>query len=233
MKSKTEGPVITFGMRKPADVTANEIDSSKFGSIRFRLKTPLGDAAAELPMTGAHNLMNSLAASAVATALKVRPELIADALRSVKPPRMRGEILEFAAGFKVVDDSYNSNPRSLLSMVRTVAEAVGVKRRIVIAGEMLELGPDSPQMHREAGHEIARLGIDLLWGVRGFAADLVAGANDKGSSATQFFENSDEAAAAAIDEVREGDLVLVKGSRSVETDKVVKALKAKFPLAGQ
>jgi UDP-N-acetylmuramoyl-tripeptide--D-alanyl-D-alanine ligase len=233
MKAKTEGPVLTFGMRQPADVTANEIDSSKFGSIRFRLKTPLGDAAAELPMTGAHNLMNALAASAVATALKVKPELIADALRSVKPPRMRGEILVFAAGFKVVDDSYNSNPRSLLSMVRTLAEATGVKRRIVVAGEMLELGPDSPQMHREAGHEIARMGIDLLWGVRGFAADLIAGANDEGSAATRFFENSDAAAAAAIDEFREGDLVLVKGSRSVQTDQVVRALKEKFPLAGQ
>jgi len=234
MKSKTEGPVLTFGMRNPADVTATAIDSSTFGSIRFRLKTPLGEAAAELPMTGAHNLMNSLAASAVATALKVKPELIADALRSAKPPKMRGEVLNFAAGFTVVDDSYNSNPRSLLSMVRTLAEARDkVTRRIVIAGEMLELGPESPQMHREAGHEIARLGIELLWGVRGFAADLIAGANDEGSSATRFFENSDEAAAAAIDEVRAGDLVLVKGSRSVETDKVVKALKEKFPLAAE
>jgi UDP-N-acetylmuramoyl-tripeptide--D-alanyl-D-alanine ligase len=232
MKSKTDAAVLTFGMQKPADVTATEIDSSRFGSIRFRLRTPLGEAAAELPMTGAHNLMNSLAASAVATALKVKPELIADALRSAKPPKMRGEVLHFAAGFTVVDDSYNSNPRSLLSMVRTLAEARDkVKRRIVIAGEMLELGPDSPQMHREAGHEIARLGIDLLWGVRGFASDLIAGANEQGSSATRLFENSDEAAAAAIDEVREGDLVLVKGSRSVETDKVVKTLKEKFPLA--
>jgi UDP-N-acetylmuramoyl-tripeptide--D-alanyl-D-alanine ligase len=234
MKSKTDGPVLTFGTRNPADVTANVIDSSKFGSIRFRLKTPLGEAAAELPMTGAHNLMNSLAASAVATALKIKPELIADALRSAKPPKMRGEVLNFAAGFTVVDDSYNSNPRSLLSMVRTLAEARGkVKRRIVIAGEMLELGPESPQMHREAGHEIARLGIDLLWGVRGFATDLIAGANDEGSSTTRYFENSDEAAAAAIDEVREGDLILVKGSRSVETDRVVKVLKLRFPLTGE
>src|SRR6266576_70696 len=141
MKSKTDGPVLTFGVQNPSDVTAREIDTSHFGLVRFRLSTPLGEAAAELPMTGAHNLMNSLAASAVATALKVKPELIADALRSVKPPIMRGEILEFAAGFTIVDDSYNSNPRSLLSMVRTVAEAVSVKRRIVIAGEMLELGP--------------------------------------------------------------------------------------------
>jgi len=234
MKSKTDGPVLTFGIQNQADVTASEIDTSQFGSIRFRLNTPLGEAVANLPMTGAHNLMNSLAASAVATALKLKPELIADALRSVKPPKMRGEVLNFAAGFTVVDDSYNSNPRSLLSMVHTLAEARDkVQRRVVVAGEMLELGPESPQMHREAGHEIARLGIDVLWGVRGLANEIVAGARDEGLAATRFFESSDEAAAAVIGEVREGDLILVKGSRSVETDKVVAALKQRFALAGE
>src|SRR5467141_62158 len=130
MKSKTNGPVLTFGIQNEADITATGIDTARFGSIRFRLQTPMGEAAAELPMTGRHNLMNALAASAVATALKVGPELIADALRSAKPPRMRGEVLDFAAGFTVVDDSYNSNPRSLLSMVHTLAEArENVKRR--------------------------------------------------------------------------------------------------------
>jgi UDP-N-acetylmuramoyl-tripeptide--D-alanyl-D-alanine ligase len=184
-------------------------------------------------MTGRHNLMNALAASAVATALKVKPELIANALKSAKPPKMRGEVLDFAAGFTVDDDSYNSNPRSLLSMVNTLVEAKDkIKRRIVIAGEMLELGPDSPQMHREAGHEIARLGIDLLWGVRGLAKEIVAGAREQGLEAARYFESSAEAAEAAVDEVREGDLILVKGSRSVETDKVVKALKQRFPIAG-
>src|SRR5947207_8369593 len=180
MKSKTDGPVLTFGIQNEADVTATGIDTARFGSIRFRLRTPLGDAAAELPMTGRHNLMNALAASAVATALKVKPELIANALRTAKPPRMRGEVLEFAAGFTVVDDSYNSNPRSLLSMVQTLAEASEeVTRRVVVAGEMLELGPQSPQMHREAGHEIARLGIEVLWGVRGLANEIVAGGRDE------------------------------------------------------
>jgi UDP-N-acetylmuramoyl-tripeptide--D-alanyl-D-alanine ligase len=234
MKSKTDGPVLTFGLQNPADVTAKEIDTSRFGSIRFRLTTPMGEAAAELPMTGAHNLMNSLAASAVAHALKVKPELIAEALRSVKPPKMRGEVLNFAAGFTVVDDSYNSNPRSLLSMVNTlVAARDEVKRRIVIAGEMLELGPESPQMHREAGHEIGRLGIDLLWGVRGLAEEIISGARAAGLTATRFFAGSAEAAAAVVDEVRAGDLILVKGSRSVETDKVVRALKEHFPLTGR
>jgi UDP-N-acetylmuramoyl-tripeptide--D-alanyl-D-alanine ligase len=233
MKSKTDGPVLTFGLQNRADVTAKEIDTSRFGSIRFRLVTPLGEAAAELPMTGAHNLINSLAAAAVAHALKIKPELIADALHSVRPPKMRGEVLNFAAGFTVVDDSYNSNPRSLLSMVHTLAAARDeIRRRVVIAGEMLELGPESPQMHREAGHDIARAGIDLLWGVRGLAEEICSGARAEGLSATKFFASSADAAAAIIDEARAGDLILVKGSRSVETDRVVRALKEHFPLSG-
>ena len=234
MKSKTDGPVLTFGIQNEADVMAREVDMSRFGSIQFRLQTPDGDAAASLPMTGGHNLMNALAASAVATALKIKPELIADALGSVKPPKMRGEVLKFTNGFTVVDDSYNSNPRSLLSMVRTVAEArERVRRRLVIAGEMMELGPEAPAMHRQAGREIAELGVDVLWGVRGLGSEIVEGAREAGLPSARFFASSEEAATAAADEIREGDLVLVKGSRSVETDKVVKALKARFALAGE
>ena len=234
MKSKTDGPVVTFGLQNEADVMANNIDTSRFGSIRFRLQTPLGDAAADLPMTGQHNLMNALAAAAVATALKISPEQIANALQTANPPRMRGEVLHFAAGFTLVDDSYNSNPKSLISMVRTLSDArEKVKRRIVIAGEMLELGSEAAEMHRAAGREITALGIDVLWGVRGLAQEIIAGAQEKGIGATRYFRNSDEAAAAALSEVREGDLILVKGSRSVETDKIVAALKENFPLAGE
>ena len=233
MKSKTEGPVITFGLQNEADVMANNIDTSKFGSIRFRLQTPLGGAAADLPMTGQHNLMNALASAAVATALKISPEQIANALQTASPPRMRGEVLNFVAGFTAVDDSYNSNPKSLISMVRTLAEARdNVKRRVVIAGEMLELGADAAEMHRSTGREIAELGIDLLWGVRGLAQEIVAGAREQGLTTTRFFGSSEEAAAAALTEVRAGDLILIKGSRSVETDKIVAGLKERFPLAG-
>ena len=234
MKSKTSGPVLTFGIQNQADVMATSIDTSSFGSIRFRLRTPLGEAAAELPMTGQHNLMNALAAAAVATALKISPEQIANALQAARPPRMRGEVLDFAPGFTVVDDSYNSNPRSLLSMVRTLAEArANVKRRIVIAGEMLELGPEAAEMHREAGREIARLGIDVLWGVRGLAEEIISGAREEGMTDTRFFAVSADAAAAIPGEVRAQDLILVKGSRSVETDKVVAGLRKRFPLAGE
>src|SRR5262245_56690256 len=182
-------------------------------------------------MTGRHNLMNALAASAVATALKVKPELIADALRTAKPPKMRGEVLDFAAGFTVIDDSYNSNPKSLLNMVRTMVDGgSGRKRLFVIAGEMLELGPDEAELHREAGADIATAGVNVLWGVRGLAKQIIDGARDAGLTATRFFESSTDTAEAIVNEASDGDLILIKGSRGVATDKVVAALKEKFPL---
>ena len=233
MREKHNGRTVTFGIERPADVAAKEIDTSHLGLIKFRLQTPLGEARATLPMSGRHNLMNALAAATVATCFEIRPEQIADALQTAKPPRMRGEVLDFAAGFRVVDDSYNSNPRSLINMVRTITEAgTNARRRIVIAGEMLELGPDEAALHREAGREISRAGVDVLWGVRGLAAQLVEGANESGLSQTNFFETSDEAARAIVEQIREGDLVLVKGSRGVATDKIVKAIRERFPLAG-
>ena len=232
MREKHHGPTITFGIEQPADVSATEISTERLGSLTFRLKTPLGEAPATVPMSGRHNLMNALAAAAVATCFKMQPEQIARALQSVRPPEMRGETLDFAAGFTVIDDSYNSNPQSLMSMVRTIAEAGGGKRRIVIAGEMLELGPEEARLHREAGRQIARSGVDLLWGVRGLAAEIVAGAREAGLTATRFFEDSDEAANNIPGEVKEGDLILIKGSRGVATDKIVSELRERFPLLG-
>src|SRR3712207_3392365 len=116
-----------------------------------------------------------------------------------------------------------------------MAEAVaqggeGVERRVVVAGEMLELGGEGAAPHREAGRDIAGFGVDVLWGVRGLARELVEGAREggMGEAATRFFEDSDAAAEALADFVRRGDLVLVKGSRGVHTERVVEALKERF-----
>ncbi len=234
MRDKHQGRTVTFGIDNAADVSATEIDTRFLGKIEFRLRTPLGEAQASLSMSGRHNLSNALAASAVGTAFSIPPEEIARALRTAQPPKMRGEVFDFAAGFTVIDDSYNSNPRSLLNMVRTMAETGQArKRRIVIAGEMLELGPDGASLHRDVGREIAGSGIDLLWGVRGLGEEIVAGAKEAGLSATKFFNSSDDVPEELIKVVREGDLILIKGSRGVATDRIVKALRDRFPLAGE
>ncbi|HLM58228.1 MAG TPA: UDP-N-acetylmuramoyl-tripeptide--D-alanyl-D-alanine ligase [Pyrinomonadaceae bacterium] len=227
-KAAHAGRVLTYGVRERADVTAADIESVGVGTSRFTLRTPEGEARAVLPMHGRHNVLNALAAAAAAVSFGLGVEEIAAALASAAPSEMRGEVLRFEEGFTVVDDSYNSNPRSLLSMAEAVAQGgEGVARRVVVAGEMLELGQDSDRIHRETGREIAGFGVDVLWGVRGHAAEIVEGAREAGMSeeATAFFESSDEAAAALLTFVRPGDLVLVKGSRGVHTEKVVEALR--------
>ncbi|MFN2454196.1 MAG: UDP-N-acetylmuramoyl-tripeptide--D-alanyl-D-alanine ligase [Pyrinomonadaceae bacterium] len=233
MRSRHDGRSLTFGIENEADITAVDIDATRFGEIRFRLRTPLGDAPAMLPMPGRHNLMNALAAAAVATVFEIETETIARAFATAAAPHMRGEVLDFAAGFTVVDDSYNSNPRSLVSMVQTIAESGAErKRRLIVAGEMLELGHESAQMHRDAGRAIAASGVDVLWGVRGMAREIIEGARREGmtNAAIKFFESAEDAAAALAPELRAGDLVLVKGSRGVRMDKVVEYLRERFPL---
>jgi len=235
MRSKHDGPVVTFGIDNEADVRATGVEMGRYGRSHFQLRTPLGIADAVLPLSGRHNLMNALAASAVATCFKIDPKQIAAALRTVPQTKMRGEVLSFAAGFELIDDSYNSNPRSLMAMVKTMSEGgEHAKRLIVVAGEMLELGSAAAGMHINTGKEIAHSGIDILWGVRGFARDLIEGARVGGmqDNATRFFETAEQAGTALLKEIRPGDLVLVKGSRGVQTDKVVDILREQFPLLG-
>jgi UDP-N-acetylmuramoyl-tripeptide--D-alanyl-D-alanine ligase len=239
MRAKHGGRTVTFGIENAADVAAADIESTRLGLTRFRLVTPLGEAVAELPLPGRHNLMNALAAAAVATCFGVEPRVIAGALQTAQASEMRGEVVDFAAGFSLIDDSYNSNPRSLSSMARSLVEGArgadgAARRTVVVAGEMLELGEEAAAMHREAGREIAAMGVSLLWGVRGLAREIVEGAREAGMSdeAARFFETTDEAASSLVAEVRAGDLVLVKGSRGVHTERIVEALRERFPAVG-
>src|SRR5437763_3417813 len=241
MRAKHAGRTVTFGIENQADVMAADIECARFNLTRFRLCTPLGEAIAELSLPGRHNLSNALAASSVATCFGITPDRVANALAKARPTEMRGEVIDFAAEFSVIDDSYNSNPASLLSMARALAEgrATGaeerVRRAIVVAGEMLELGADGAALHRAAGREIAGLGVDVLWGVRGLASEIVAGARAAGMSegATRFFATTEAAAEALCAEARAGDLILVKGSHSVRMDKIVTALRERFPTVGE
>lgn len=231
MASLSKGNVITFGIESEADVRAVNISFPRFGETRFELMTPSGSAAVDFPLNGKHNILNALAAAAVGHVRSMTAVEIASALESSVPPPQRGEILHFANGFTVINDSYNSNPAALISMVKTLAEGgTASKRKIVVAGEMLELGKDETAIHRQTGSEIAALDVDKLIGVRGLASELVAGARDAGLADAEFAVDSDAAAELLLEQIKEDDLVLVKGSRGVRTEKVVEALLKKFDL---
>ena len=229
MRSLASGDTITYGLGTAADVMAENVEFRGFGETFFDLRTPSGSASLRFPLNGRHNIMNALAAAGAALSVGMRSAEIAAALETVPTPAQRGEIVRFAQGFTVINDSYNSNPTALISMVETVAAGRGkANRLIVVAGEMLELGETAAASHRETGAAIAGKGIDLLIGVRGNADALVEGAREAGLAAARFVEDSAAAGRVLVDEVRPGDIVLIKGSRGVRTEKVLETLMEKY-----
>ena len=228
MRELSKGDVITYGIENTADVTASEIEMKRFGETRFILNLKGEKAEVSMQLSGRHNVLNALASAAVGFNFGMSANEVADALKTIAPPPQRGEVLHFREGFTVINDSYNSNPAALLSMVKTLVDGKQqAKRLIVVAGEMLELGEHEKEIHAETGEKIAVSGIDFLIGVRGLAKDLIENANANGQEA-KFCANSDEAAEFLANEIKAGDLVLVKGSRGVRTEKVVEKLMKEF-----
>jgi UDP-N-acetylmuramoyl-tripeptide--D-alanyl-D-alanine ligase len=223
---------LTFGIERSADVMASEIRPEGVGGSSFLLSTRQGQIEARVPLPGRHNIYNALAAATVADLYETPLEEIAAALAESSTPKMRGEVLVFRDGFTLIDDSYNSNPRALVEMASMVCANSDCKRKIIVAGEMLELGSAGPELHRQAGREIARLGVDKLIGVRGLAEHLVNGAREAGmrDETAVFAATPEEAAERLISEARAGDLVLVKGSRGVKTEIVVERMKQSFKM---
>jgi UDP-N-acetylmuramoyl-tripeptide--D-alanyl-D-alanine ligase len=137
-------------------------------------------------------------------------------LASLSAGDRRGEVVEFA-GATIINDCYNSNPKALDSMVRALA-AMPAQRRIVVAGEMLELGASAEALHRECGRHMT--GMSFVLGVRGLARSIVQGATE-GRVAAAFVESPEEAGAWLRDHVTPGDLVLLKGSRGVRLERAL------------
>jgi len=232
MRAKSRGRTITYGIDSHADIRAENITFNNFGATKFSLKT--GDESSDVifPLNGKHNVLNALAAAAVGISFGMTVADVASSLETVKPPPQRGEILRFKAGFTVINDSYNSNPSALLSMVETLVDgSQGAKRRVVVAGEMLELGPDEEEIHYETGKMISSKDIDVLVGVRGLAKRLVDGAMGGNISVLDFEEDSAAAGEFLSSMIMPGDVVLVKGSRGVATEKIVERLLNDFDLA--
>jgi UDP-N-acetylmuramoyl-tripeptide--D-alanyl-D-alanine ligase len=219
-----KGTVVTFGIRKPADVNAqairlNGIEGSSFELVAGSVREPVS-----LPLVGEHNIYNALAAAAAALERGVSPSQIVTALATVQPGDKRGQVMELA-GVTIINDCYNSNPTALKAMIDALA-GMEAQRRILIAGEMLELGPASEMLHRECGRHAAEKRIDVVIGVRGMGKALAEEAGAAGV-ASYFMETAEEAGAWLAREVRPGDAVLLKASRGVKLERALEALQGK------
>ncbi len=175
-----------------------------------------------LPLHGLYNVENCLAAAACAWALGLSLDEIAAAVRGVEPASMRGVVHRAEGGFLLIDDSYNSNPDALGKALASAA-AYPAERRVAVLGDMRELGPEGPRFHRESGERAAALGFSPVAGVGELSRELVAGAREAGAEGV-WLPDAEAAAEWAAGAVRRGDAVLVKGSRGVGLDRVVRKL---------
>jgi len=155
-------------------------------------------------------------------------EAVAERAHTLRPAAHRGEVVKLSSGITIVDDSYNANPTATKRAI-DVLVGTPAARRIAVIGEMLELGDHSIGLHEDVGRAAARAKIDGLLTVGGAAAAALAEAAVHAGLSRDVvvhFSTSDEAADRAVAMMRRGDLVLVKGSRGVKTDRVVERLKA-------
>lgn len=217
------GKVVTFGLRHPADVCARNIQLSGAGGSSFDLVVEGVREPVNMPLLGEHNIYNALAATAAALEKGVSPSQAAAALATIQPGDKRGEVLE-RNGATIINDCYNSNPKALIAMIDTLS-SLPAKRRLLVAGEMLELGSAGGQMHCDAGRHAAEKKIDMVIGVQGLAKILVEGAKAAGAHA-EYVETAEEAGELLARELRPGDAVLLKASRGVKLERALDRLQS-------
>jgi UDP-N-acetylmuramoyl-tripeptide--D-alanyl-D-alanine ligase len=224
------GRVLTYGIDNPADFRAVDIEDRGALGSAFTLVAGNQQTRLELSLPGRHVIANSLAALAAASEWNIGAVEARTIFRSLPAPAMRGELLRFSNGAALINDSYNSSPAALHAMIAVLAATPNFKRRILAAGEMRELGESSALLHREAGAAAAKTGnIDWVIGVAGNASEIVAGAIDAGvpRAQTKMFATSEDAAEFLRDFIVPGDVILVKGSRGVQMERIAEALIAR------
>ncbi len=222
---------ITFGFQGTEDVTVEKHRLLEDGSQAFKLRYGAEKLDVRLPLVGRHNLLNALAASALALGLRVPVEAVHAGLESAEPGAMRGKLVAGADGTQLFIDCYNANPASMEVAMASLETLPGKGRKIAVLGQMGELGADSDRLHLETGHAAGRLGMAAVyaWGAGG---KLIAeGARDAGVGHTAAFMSHDELLKALIKDLKGGERIVVKGSRSSTMEKVANPLAER--LSGQ
>ncbi|MCX4761321.1 UDP-N-acetylmuramoyl-tripeptide--D-alanyl-D-alanine ligase [Streptomyces sp. NBC_01275] len=233
MASRTTAKVVLFGESGEADVRAENVRLTDSGQPAFSLHTPSGCSDVTMRLYGEHHVSNALAAAAVAHELGMSAEEIATALSEADTlSRWRMEVTERPDGVTIVNDAYNANPESMRAALRALA-AMGEASRArggrtwAVLGKMAELGDEALAEHDAVGRLAVRLNVGKLVAVGGReAAWLQLGAYNEGSWGEESVHVSDAQAAVHLlrSELRPGDVVLVKASRSVGLESVAQAL---------
>jgi len=225
------GRVVTFGIDRPATVRAESVVDRGIAGMSAQIRTPRGSVDLVTPLLGRGNLANVLAATAVAIECDIPLASIADRASRLQAAVHRGQVVRLSKGIVVIDDSYNASPAATRRALDVLRTAGTESRRIAVLGEMLELGDRAVELHADVGRAAAAAALDRLIAVGGESAGaLVDAAVTAGlpRAHAQHVATSEAAADVVAAAVRPGDVILVKGSRGVRTERVVDRLKAEF-----
>jgi UDP-N-acetylmuramoyl-tripeptide--D-alanyl-D-alanine ligase len=229
MASRTKARVVFVGETASAQVRAADITLDGEARASFRLVTPAGEAQVKLPLHGEHHVGNALSAAAVALELGATPAEIATGLSSLeRRSARRMEVVTRADGVTILNDSFNANPESMRAGLKALAAMTreSGRRSWAVLGVMGELGADAITAHDEIGRLVVRLNIAKLVVIGPEAAAMHQGASQEGSWGEESILVPDVEAAAALlhDQLRPGDVVLVKASKAAGLWRVAEAL---------
>ena len=227
MAERTAAQVVTFGLLPGAAVRADGVTLGGDGRAAFTLVTPAGAAPVRLRLLGAHNVVNALAAAAIAGELGLPVAAVAEGLSAATArSKWRMEVTERADGVTVINDAYNANPEGMAAALETLATVARGRRAIAVLGPMNELGDESQRRHEEAGGLAARAGVAGLIVVGENAAPMLTGAKAERSWRGELISVPDaESAVTALGNLLgPGDVVLVKASRTIGLERVALAL---------
>ncbi|HYW93670.1 MAG TPA: UDP-N-acetylmuramoyl-tripeptide--D-alanyl-D-alanine ligase [Gammaproteobacteria bacterium] len=218
---------LSFGLDRAADVRAVSIEAAPAAGgvpgTRFELCLAGARVTVALPLPGAHNVMNALAAAAAAVAVGVDAERIRRGLQQVRPAAGRLQVVAGRRGARLLDDTYNANPNSLRAGLEVLAGLGG--RRWLVLGDMGELGAGAAALHREAGAQARAAGVERLYALGGLARETCAGFG----GGARHFDTLESLVEAVAEELAPEVSVLVKGSRAMHMERVVQALRAGPP----
>jgi len=227
MRAQSRARIFYYGTRPGGDVAAVGDVVDDADGLRFTLAVGRARRPLRLAFAGRHNVTNALAAAGVGLSLGLDVEQIARGLEAARP--VKGRCVWRPAGrLRILDDTYNANPGSVAAALTTLADTAGGRRRVVVLGDMLELGEISEAAHREMGRAVAASGAAEFVGMGRWAQAAVEAARQAGLAESHHVTTFEDAVALLLKRLAPGDAVLVKGSRGMRMERVVDALVARF-----
>ncbi|MDO9516337.1 MAG: UDP-N-acetylmuramoyl-tripeptide--D-alanyl-D-alanine ligase [Syntrophales bacterium] len=224
------GRNISFGIDENAFVRAERIFMRGERGMSFTLNMGEMGKGIDMAVVGRHNIYNALACAAACWAMDIEYDLICEGLSAFRQVEGRMDIHRLKGGGTVIDDSYNANPASVMEALKTLGELKGKNESIVILGDMLELGGETERLHEEIGRAIKDTGVNTLF-LRGkFSESVARGALERGfrEDHIYFAETPDGIMDVLHSLVREGDWILVKGSRRMKMEDFLHAILEEF-----